>query len=189
MLLQIINEIKQCISNDLYLAALSMALTIPDICGKAEYPELKDNRDKTKKRYVQWFDTYIGQHQRKYSISENDGVPDLPYISGELVYKLRNSVLHSGMVDVDGQKLSEEQNKVTKFRLMISENLSGGYAASDAAITRSLSGEEVSREYTVSIQYLCNILCYAAEKYYNANKDKFDFFQYNIVDERKGERV
>lgn len=184
MLLRIVKEINECLSKDCYLAALFMALTLPDICGKAEYGDIGNRA-----RYEQWFDTYIGQHQRKYSISENDGVSDLPYISGELVYKLRNSVLHSGMVDVDGQKLSEEQNKVTKFRLMISENLSGGYAASDAAITRSLSGEEMSREYTVSIQYLCNILCYSAEKYYNANKDKFDFFQYNIVDERKGERV
>ena len=184
MLIQIISGIKKCISNDLYLAALSMALTIPDICGKAEYATDEELKNKTGKRYVQWFDSYIGQHERKYSVSEKDGAPYLPYISGELVYKLRNSVLHSGMVDVDGQKLTEEQNKVTKFQLMISKNMSGGYAASDASITRSSNGEELSREYTVSIQYLCNILCCAGEKYYHANKDKFDFFQYNIVDER-----
>lgn len=184
MLQQIINEIKLCIASDHYLAALSLALTIPDICGKAEYGDIGNRA-----RYVQWFDTYIGQHERKYSISEKDGTLELPYTSGELIYKLRNSVLHSGMVDVDGQKLTEEENRITTFRLMISKNLSGGYAASDTLITRSSSGEEMSREYTVSIQYLCNILCYAVEKYYNANKDKFDFFQYNIVDERKGERA
>ena len=184
MLLTIIKEIKRCVSNDCYLAALSTALTIPDICGKAEYANNAELKDNTKKRYVQWFDKYIGQYYKQFGVSKKEGVPDLPYPSGELVYQLRNSVLHSGMVDIDRNKLQEERNRVTKFQLMIPSKEKWYNPAGSASITRSPWGEELSREYTIAIPFLCEILCNIAEKYYNSNKDKFGFFQYNIVDEQ-----
>ena len=39
MIDKLINEINEALSHNLYFAALSLALTLPDICGKAEYPE------------------------------------------------------------------------------------------------------------------------------------------------------
>ena len=41
MVLGIIDEIEQAHSHDLYFAALDLALMLPDICGKAEYPTLR----------------------------------------------------------------------------------------------------------------------------------------------------
>ena len=38
MILRIIDEIEKALNHDLYFAALNLALTLPDICGKAEYP-------------------------------------------------------------------------------------------------------------------------------------------------------
>lgn len=38
MILRIIDETEKALSHDLYFAALNLALTLPDICGKAEYP-------------------------------------------------------------------------------------------------------------------------------------------------------
>lgn len=38
---QIIKEINTCLKNGCYIVALTIALTLPDICGKVEYP--KDN--------------------------------------------------------------------------------------------------------------------------------------------------
>lgn len=184
MIERIVTEIRICLEKECYIAALTMALTLPDICGKAEHPDLEDKKDKTRKRYVQWFDTYIGQYYKNYGISTKEGVPDLPYPSGELIYQLRNSVLHSGMVDIDGNKLQEERNKVTKFQLMIPSKDKWYNLAGSTSITRSPFEEQLSREYTISISFLCEILCSIAEKYYNANKEKFDFFQYNIVDEQ-----
>lgn len=187
MIERIVAEIRTCIEKECYLAALTMALTLPDICGKAEYPDHEDKKDKTRKRYVQWFDTYIGQYYKKYGISKKEGVPDLPYPSGELVYQLRNSVLHSGMVDINAKRIKEERNKVTKFQLVIPNKKKWYDVGSGAVITRSPWGEELSREYSISIPFLCEILCNIAEEYYNANKRKFDFFQYNIVDKRRGD--
>lgn len=44
MILRIIDETEKALSHDLYFAALNLALTLPDICGKAEY--YKENKDK-----------------------------------------------------------------------------------------------------------------------------------------------
>ena len=45
MVEKLINEITQALNAGLYLVALNSALTLPDICGKAEYPEIKKNGD------------------------------------------------------------------------------------------------------------------------------------------------
>ena len=72
----------------------------------------------------------------------------------------------------------------TKFQLRIPSKDKWYNLAGSTSITRSPFEEQLSREYTISISFLCEILCSIAEKYYNANKEKFDFFQYNIVDEQ-----
>ena len=51
---RIVKEINICLENDCYISALGMALTLPDICGKAKYPQWK------KLRYKKWYDEYIG---------------------------------------------------------------------------------------------------------------------------------
>ena len=54
-----IDEINRALSYDLYFSALSLALTLPDICGKAEYPDKKSTS-----RYKLWYDEYIGKSER-----------------------------------------------------------------------------------------------------------------------------
>lgn len=46
MILRIIDEIEKALNHDLYFAALNLALTLPDICGKAEYPSLRSTRER-----------------------------------------------------------------------------------------------------------------------------------------------
>ena len=38
MIYKIINEIKSALINEEFYAALALALTLPDACGKAEFP-------------------------------------------------------------------------------------------------------------------------------------------------------
>lgn len=47
MIDRIIDEIKVCINSNCFLAALSTALTLPDICGRTEYGNVG-----TKERYT-----------------------------------------------------------------------------------------------------------------------------------------
>ena len=95
MVNELIKEINQCLDNGCVMAGLSLALTLPDICGKAIYPKLKPSC-----RYVKWFDEYIGQYEHD---DEHIRV-GMPYLSGELVYSLRNSIFHQGNPNIDGKK-------------------------------------------------------------------------------------
>ena len=87
MIDRIVSEIKTCLENDCYIAALALALTLPDVCGKAEYP----NEGNTK-RYIKWYNEYVGKYEKP---SDPYG-SDMPYSSGEVIYNLRNSLLHQG---------------------------------------------------------------------------------------------
>ena len=60
---------------------LELALTLPDICGKAEYPT-----DGVTKRYIKWTNEYISAYE-KWNDSPY-GI-DMPYLSGEVLYNLR----------------------------------------------------------------------------------------------------
>ena len=85
MINRLINEIDNSLQNGNYLVALMAALTLPDICGKAEYP----NEQKLSVSYIRWHDEWIGQYET-YKGSE------MPLPNGEIVYNLRNSFMHEG---------------------------------------------------------------------------------------------
>ena len=88
-----VDDIKKALSNELYFPALSLALTLPDICGSVEFPNKQ-----IYERYIVWYDKYIGYFSKE--ISEK-APGDEPYLSGEIVYNLRNTFLHNGLPGVD----------------------------------------------------------------------------------------
>lgn len=49
MIEHLVNEIERCLKNDLQIAALTMALTLPDTCGKAYSPKGRNGE-----RYANW---------------------------------------------------------------------------------------------------------------------------------------
>ena len=48
MIERLVQEIRTALKNELYFVALSSAITLPDICGKAAYPTERSSR----KRYI-----------------------------------------------------------------------------------------------------------------------------------------
>ena len=52
---RIVHEIRMALSHELHLSALALALTLPDTCGKAEYPNEKHNGI----RYKNWCSQYV----------------------------------------------------------------------------------------------------------------------------------
>ena len=94
MLKRIIGDIGLSLANNAYISALALALTIPDICRKAEYPDEKSS----KKRYMDWYDTYIGVVYKGALTSDSSS---LPYVSSEIIYSLRCSLLHQGTPNVE----------------------------------------------------------------------------------------
>ena len=164
MIERIISDCEQALDHNLYFAALSLALTLPDICAKAKYPNEKSN----KKRYVDWYEEYIGQHQKHPQLFEESD--DFPYASGQIIYSLRCSLLHQGTPNIDGNKCN-----VTHFSL-ICESKKPPYAW-------EMSGTSPGRrELQLPIRTICETILTAVKKYYTENKERFNFFNYHLID-------
>lgn len=168
VLLARINDIEFCLEQEHYMAALALALTLPDICGRAEFPSLG-----VTKRYIQWFNAFM----KFYEKSKSPYSHDMPYLSGEAVYNLRNEFLHSGNPNITKSDIKNELCKVDKFELEIGKSLTGD----TSMVSYGKDMSVVHREYKVNVYLLCTRLCHVAKEYYLNNKDKFNFFNYNIT--------
>ena len=177
MINRLIDDINKALDAEAYMAALALALTLPDICAKAEYGDTLRNKE----RYIKWFDEYIG----KYEICpREEGEECMPYLSGEVVYSLRNNVLHQGNPNIDNTKIKEEVNKIDKFSLVIEKKNKFDIYADASSLTKDLTSiqpKEV-RSYRVNVRRLCFIISSVAKNMYAKNKDKFNFFNFEIID-------
>lgn len=174
---KIINDVNKALDAGAYLAALSLLLTLPDICAKAEYGSTMKNKE----RYITWYEENIGQYDKApFQIDEKT----MPYLSGEVVYQLRCSLLHQGTPNVEKSKINDDACKIDRFILAVEEKKTSKIYADSACISEcSLRTSERSvRSYQVNICRLCQIITATAHGYYIANREKFDFFNYEIVD-------
>ena len=172
MINRIIAEINKSIENECYIAALTLALTLPDICGKAEYP--KENNTP---RYIKWYNSYMAKY---YKPSDPYG-SDMPYLSGEMVYNLRCSLLHQGKPNIETEKIKEERCKIDRFVLLISSRYDSGTSVVSYGKDMQICG----RRLEINALYLCKKLCSVAKEYYQNNAEKFIFFQYELKDVRQ----
>lgn len=153
MIERLIEEVEGCLKNELYMSALTTVLTLPDICGKAEFPKLNKNGE----RYKKWLDIYVCSQ-------------DFNLIKSEEIYKLRNSMLHQGSPTT--KKKGED---IDEFELLIqnpnraSKMMQSRYQDFDKCVL------------SINIESLCEIICSASQKYYAKNKEKFDFINYHLV--------
>ena len=163
---QIIKEINICLEHECFMSALGMALTLPDICGKAEYPT-----DGVTKRYIKW-------------TNEKDDSPygiDMPYLSGEVLYNLRNAFLHQGNPNIVSSEIKDIRCKVDEFNLVIGSTFSGD----TSSVHYGANQQVIYRRLDINIVNLCTKLTRTAEGYYRANQEKFNFFNCTIDDRRK----
>lgn len=159
MVNKIIEEINKALDNECFLIALMSALTLPDICGAIEYPDVSEGT-----RYKKWYSEYIGRY-------ETDNKDDsLPYPSADIIYDLRCSMVHNGNPTVDLKK-----RNLKSFELWITEDMTYGGGSSCKS-----TGE---RTLEIGIKNICYKLCSLAKYYYEHNKDKFNF-NYSIKDMR-----
>ena len=177
MLLRLINDMNKALDNDCFLSALSLALTLPDICGKAKYPDEKS----TKKRYIDWYDEYVGAYEQ---CPGEEGT--MPYLSGEVVYSLRCSVLHQGNPNINKNEIKEECCKIDEFVLLTEKkkdfNMLSDCSSSSQGFFNGKKVGETHRSYEVNVRRLCFIISACAKGYFKENQEKFDFFDFKIVD-------
>lgn len=172
----LVAEVQKALNADCYFAALALALTLPDICGKAEYPEEKS----TRKRYIEWYDKHIGAFEK---CPTREGELEMPYLSGEVVYSLRNSLLHQGTPNISKEHIQHEENQIDYFALKLEPKNRFEVYSDCSSHTSCNYSDAVTRTYEVNVRRLCFILYRCAWGYYKENKDKFDFFDFHTVGE------
>lgn len=189
MVLRLVEEIQKALDNDLYFVALCAALTLPDICGKVEYPDGKSSR----KWYIDWYDKEIGQFEKcpKEEVGlQEEATPqkndDEPELTGEVLYGLRCALLHEGNPNTQSEKFKDTR-PIDKFILVI-EKKKPVEIYGDSSVVKKLMPpggrgdcQECYREYRMNVRRICKVLCAAASSYYRNNSDKFHF-NYYLVD-------
>ena len=184
MVLTLIKEIESCIKNENFLGALSLALTLPDICGKAHYPG-----EGPTSRYRKWYEENIGKYDDPMMSVVDDekfksNEVDMPYLNGEMLYSLRNSFFHQGTLNVNLNENHLDRCKVTHFTLFVDDYTHGGCAIIHSSCYYD-DLQEKERILEINLVNLCWKLCLVARRYYEENREKFDFFEYDYQDRRK----
>lgn len=169
MIFRLVQDIRKALEYELYFVALSSALTLPDICGKVAYPDERSSR----KRYISWYEEEIGKYEKNPNDKEN-----MPYLSGEIIYSLRCSLLHEGNPNMNNDSLRTNL-PIDCFSLVIEKANPFDVYSDSSSIMNFGSGQ--MREYQMNVRRICMILCNVAESYYKENKDKFHF-NYKIID-------
>lgn len=172
MVNEIVREVHACLDSGCCIAGLSLALILPDICGKVYYPELGN-----KQRYIKWFDEFIGKYEKDKE-SERIG---LPYLSGNLVYSLRCSMLHQGNPGVENNKLDLVYFELIYRRPGDTQDCCG---SAQAEMVKDEKGNDIAinKKLRINVRDLCWKICRLAEVCYDREREKFNFFEYNLVD-------
>ncbi len=171
MIEKTVKEIRAALDNRLYFIALMSALTLPDICGKAEYP----NEKSTGNRYRKWLNQYVNSREfGKYEYPAIEG------LEAEIIYKLRCNLLHQGTPNVE-----ESFADIDYFELVkVDPRSCHQFQYSIGNKLEKIDGVEqvTAKIISINIASLCHLLCDSAELYYINNKEKFGFIRYNLVD-------
>lgn len=203
--LTIIDQIESALECDLLLPALSLSLTLPDTCGKAEFPNLRG-----KKRYIKWFDDHIGKYEQKGNFISEEGnnhidninplfdikdnawyhendetgarikltYIDYPYLSGEVVYGLRCMFLHESKHDV-----GSDIDGINNFELILDDNKTGIFSSSasiSSVMVEGVENKEEIKTLIISVRELCYKICSTSKHFYQKNSNLFEKQQYHL---------
>ncbi|WP_018394534.1 hypothetical protein [Bacillus sp. 37MA] len=138
------DAIRQSLEAQNWTAALAVALTLPDICGRLEYPN-----DSSSKRYSKWFDDYM---KEEYSMGHLEDATT--FITGRDAYALRCSFLHGGETNISQQRIQEV---LQEFIFMAPKIDNGKYFGSHCI--------EINGRLVLRIDEFCNDFCVATEKW------------------------
>nr|MBV6631350.1 hypothetical protein [Oceanococcus sp. HetDA_MAG_MS8] len=106
---ELIAAIDSNIATGNWYSALFVALSLPDVCGKIEYPE----RHGSQRNYADWFNRFVAD---RYTHRVGAGAREVVFLSGNDCYALRCAYLHEGSDDVTRQRAREA---VDKFHFIV----------------------------------------------------------------------
>lgn len=137
-------DIEKALKNGAWRSALSLSLTLPDICGQVQYPNCRYKSE----HYAKWFDQYVG---KQYYTTKDE--LQVSVFNGQNCYALRNCFLHEGSSDV-------KVDFMNNFRLSIPCSLASNFG-------QMFSYSEVEQRVTINVPNLCCSISKAALEWYN----------------------
>ena len=108
-----LTDIEKALNSSAHLSACALALTLPDICRKIQYPEISKRAG-----YAKWFDDWIFDTYYYKPEPSNNKVEDINNVvfNGEVCYLLRCAFLHSGNTEIEDEK---DRYHINRFELCI----------------------------------------------------------------------
>jgi hypothetical protein len=100
---ELIESLEKATKDMNWHAALFIALAIPDICGKFEFP-----KKNVGERYKTWFDIYLKEFYEKEVGAKREKVI---FLNAADCYSLRCALLHEGSDDITNQRSRDILNR------------------------------------------------------------------------------
>jgi hypothetical protein len=94
--------IRRAVESANWYGAIYLALTMPDICSKLQFP----NASGSGARYKAWFDRYL-----KPAYTVLIGGKETVFLAAGDCYGLRCSILHEGSEEISEQRVRESLNR------------------------------------------------------------------------------
>ncbi|ADK68296.1 hypothetical protein Olsu_1189 [Olsenella uli DSM 7084] len=172
----LVKEICHALMADCYIAALEVALTLPDICSQAESGASKGSRS----LYEVWYDEHIPcmpQMDRIDVSNPEPRIPDtlhMPNFDGKACYVLRCRLLHNGNVLID-DRYAEEGRKPRGIEVG-EVSFDVGTACICSVVPEDkrnpIGNNPEDKRIVINLVYLCLVLAEAALACYQTSEHK-----------------
>ena len=175
-----IEDVRSAIGADNLLSALALALTFPDVFGRALYPDMvtANGRRNAGAQYSRWFDEHVGT---EYKMPEEPGSCELErYFTGRMCWKLRCAYLHEGKSDCNYPYEPSNSQDGLDYEFEFELALHACDAVGDT--TESATPDRVKRHVRIDVGKLCVRLCDAAEACLLNNAGRFSNHTSDILD-------
>lgn len=145
-LLDAIASVRRAVADQNWLAALTLALTLPDICGKVTEPESRSSS-----RYAAWFDQWLGQEFHLPAVTPHGDIR----LSGRDCYALRCAALHEGRDVIEDQRI---------------RGVLRGFMFVRPSVHMFAHMNQIGRTLQLQVDFFCEQVCAAVERWLHANQ-------------------
>ncbi|ENQ1529614.1 hypothetical protein ACEOHI_000872 [Vibrio parahaemolyticus] len=140
------SAVRKNIESENWYGALFLALTMPDICGKLAYPDVKYAGE----RYKKWFDANLAEVNKTNIMGK-----EMIFLTATDCWALRCSLLHQGTDDITEQKAQEI---ISKFEFT----------------TMRMHRIKTNSVLTLNVASFCEEICQSVERWFNSISDDPD---------------
>lgn len=160
-----VDEVEKAVEYKLFLSALHMALSIPDVLGKIEYRT--GNR---KEKYIKWFDEFVKNDFGMPYYGSFGKDESQPQFDGRVCYNLRCSLFH----ELSNKMSENDSNELIVDEFVISldgrEFYTGNFAGSE--LIKTPQGWKQKYYLYFSARDLSSKIALAAKTYVASHPEK-----------------